>query len=149
MGLDMYLYRRTYVQNWEHHPPSRRYDITVAKGGKPTAIDPKRINYIIEEVCNWRKANAIHNWFVKNVQGDIDDCREATLEREQLAELLGLIGKVLESKNAEDLPPTEGFFFGSTEVDEYYFTELERTQKVLTAVLAEESDGDFYYHSSW
>jgi len=34
-----------------------------------------------EEVAYWRKANAIHGWFVENVQGGVDDCdyhREVT-----------------------------------------------------------------------
>lgn len=47
------------------------------------------------------------------------------------------------------LPPAQGFFFGSSDIDEYYKEDLENTIQKLEAVLAEEGDGDFYYHSSW
>ena len=47
------------------------------------------------------------------------------------------------------LPPQAGFFFGSTDIDEYYKQDMEDTITQLEAVLAEEGSGDFYYHSSW
>ena len=39
------------------------------------------------EVMYWRKANAIHKWFVDNVQGGEDDCREYPVSNDQLIEL--------------------------------------------------------------
>jgi hypothetical protein len=47
------------------------------------------------------------------------------------------------------LPTQEGFFFGSTDYDEGYYTDLEHTRDVLTNALAETDDGSFYYQSSW
>ena len=47
------------------------------------------------------------------------------------------------------LPPTSGFFFGGTEIDEYYKQDLVDTIDKLEALLAEEGSSDFYYHSSW
>ena len=47
------------------------------------------------------------------------------------------------------LPTQEGFFFGSTDYDEGYYTDLVHTRDVLTTALAEEPEGRFYYHSSW
>jgi hypothetical protein len=41
-----------------------------------------------EEVGYWRKANAIHKWFVNNVQGYVDDCGYYEVSREQLEDLL-------------------------------------------------------------
>lgn len=41
-----------------------------------------------KEVAYWRKANAIHNWFVNNIQNGIDDCRMYEVKKEQLEELL-------------------------------------------------------------
>ena len=49
----------------------------------------------------------------------------------------------------ELLPNSSGFFFGSTEYDEYYIADLKYTKEVLEKVLNETSRGDFYYHSSW
>jgi len=47
------------------------------------------------ELGYWRKANAIHAWFVKNVQNGIDECQEANVTREQLTELKSLCERVI------------------------------------------------------
>ena len=96
MGLDMYLTRRSYVQNWSHTKPEHRHEITVLRGGVlRDDIKPERISYIIEQVAYWRKANAIHKWFVDHVQGGKDDCQESYVEPSQLRELVGLCKQVL------------------------------------------------------
>jgi len=58
---------------------------------------------------------------------------------------------VVDSTVAEELlPSASGFFFGSTHYDEYYIKDLEYTRDVLKEVLKEEeTDGDYYYSSSW
>lgn len=45
---------------------------------------------IIEEVGYWRKANAIHKWFVDNIQDGEDDCDYYEVAPEQLEELLNI-----------------------------------------------------------
>ncbi len=45
------------------------------------------------------------------------------------------------------LPSANGFFFGNTDYDEWYYNDIENTIKILEEALAE--DGDFYYTSSW
>jgi hypothetical protein len=87
MGLDMYLTKKVYVKNWDHYPSSRRWDIKVSKGGIPakTALQPA---YIIYHAAYWRKANAIHKWFVDNVQEGRDECQESYVEKKTLKELL-------------------------------------------------------------
>lgn len=47
-------------------------------------------------VCYWRQANAIHGWFVRNVQGGEDDCGIYEVELGQLAELRDACKNVLE-----------------------------------------------------
>lgn len=95
MGLDMYLTRNHYVQNWKHNGPEGQYKITVKKGGrKYEPIDTKKITYIIEEVAYWRKANHIHNWFVQNVQEGKDDCGEYYVDSDQLRELLRICKEI-------------------------------------------------------
>lgn len=126
MGLDMYLEKRTYVKNWEHNGPEGQHQITVKKGGKPHPhIKPKRISYIIEEVGYWRKFNALHNWFVKNVQNGEDNCQPHYVSKDKMQELIKVLQKVIKDKTKakQELPTTSGFFFGSTEYDEYYFEE--------------------------
>lgn len=96
MGLDMYLSRRLYVKRWEHIKDN--FSITVKKGGKKYPdVNPERISHIIEEVMYWRKANAIHKWFVDNVQGEEDNCAKYYVTQEQLIELRDLCKQVLDT----------------------------------------------------
>lgn len=96
MGLDMNLYKKTYVKNWDHMKPSERHKIVIEKeDGSRVEIQPSRIAYIEEEICYWRKANQIHAWMVKNVQDGKDDCREYDVSEKKLAELVGLCKQVI------------------------------------------------------
>lgn len=45
-------------------------------------------NRFTQEVAYWRKANAIHKWFVDNIQDGIDDCGNYEVTKEDLEELL-------------------------------------------------------------
>lgn len=152
MGLDMYLYKKTYVKNWDFMTDEEKHEIVVKRGGKVVeSIKPERIAYIVEQVGYWRKANAIHKWFVDNVQEGEDDCKEYYVDTEKLKELLNECNKVLDKEaEPEDVLPSEsGFFFGSTEYDEWYYNDIEQTKKMIEELLAEEETGDFYYRSSW
>lgn len=54
-----------------------------------------------------------------------------------------------QSLAAKLLPTQAGFFFGSTDYDEYYLNDLKSTIDQIEPLLAEESDGSLYYRSSW
>jgi len=153
MGLDMYLYKKTYVKNWEFHKPGERHEVKVSKGGKQldkSIINPEKVVYIIEDAGYWRKANAIHKWFVDNVQDGNDDCGSYCVSREQLENLLELVKQVLadHSKNEELLPTESGFFFGNTDYCDSYYSDLNDTKSILTEALTENGE-EFEYHSSW
>ena len=98
----------------------------------------------------WRKANAIHNWFVANVQDGEDNCQPHHVSREQLVELKGICKEVLEdkSKAARLLPTRAGFFFGSTDYDEGYYFDLQYTVEKIDEVL-EDSRFAFFEYCSW
>jgi len=110
-----------------------------------------KVTTIEFELIYWRKANAIHKWFVDNVQEGNDDCKNYYVADEQLRKLLNLIEKVLKNRElaGELLPTQKGFFFGGEEYDEYYWGELERTQKELNNLLISGMEESFYYQSSW
>ena len=109
---------------------------------------------IEEEAGYWRKSNAIHGWFVDNVQEGVDDCKQYYVSQEKLEELLGLVKQVLTNpdKASQILPVREGFFFGNYDPEEgydtWYFEDMKETKKILEAAL-KEKDADFYYQSSW
>lgn len=146
MGLDMYFMAKKYISDY------REEDNEIRE--KMQALLPEisfPVRYIECEAIYWRKANAIHGWFVNNCQDGVDDCREVYVDREQLQELLEVIKTIQDdhSRAEELLSPVGGFFFGSTDLDEGYFEDLEYTQERLKKALEMSSDWDFYYHSSW
>lgn len=49
----------------------------------------------------------------------------------------------------ELLPPTEGFFFGSSDIDEYYLKDIEETIESLTKVLSTKEKGERFYYYAW
>lgn len=96
----MYLAKKTYVKNWDFQKDkTKKWSVSVKRGGEVIKdIQPKRVKYIIEEVGYWRKANAIHNWFVENVVRSEDWQGENTyVSRDDLKILLDLCEKVLAS----------------------------------------------------
>ena len=101
MGLDMYLSRKKYIgANYEHRNVTGSASIMI--GGKKIPIDFKKISYIEESVCYWRKANAIHKWFVDNVQEGNDNCRPYWVPIEKLEQLLRICKEVKEKAIIKD-----------------------------------------------
>lgn len=112
MGLDQWLEKKHYVKNWDFMKEKEKTKITVLKGGKKhPEINTDKISEITEEVATWRKANAIHKWFVENVQEGSDDCKEYEVSREQLAELLKLVNEVLEKSELIEGKITNGYTY--------------------------------------
>lgn len=162
MGLDMYLRADEYVSGWDHgaaEDQERFRTVLGALGKKPEDITPDSPSLTVSYMVGyWRKANAIHNWFVTNVQNGVDECQKAHVDREQLEDLRDLAQAALTfyeqghlDKVAKVLPPTSGFFFGSTDVDEWFAADLRSTVEQLTKVLTNDrlQDCEFYYESSW
>lgn len=130
MGLDMYLYGR-----------KDNYNLTDYNIG--------RIGLQVE-VGYWRKANAIHRWFVENVQGGVDNCATYSLGIEDLKTLKSICEEVLNKPELADkkLPTKDGFFFGPTEYDEFYFNDIQETIDIINKCL--DLDYDYFeYSSSW
>lgn len=59
-------------------------------------------NRIYESVGYWRKANAIHKWFVDNVQDGKDDCDYYEVGKEQLEELLEICKTIKNQSTLSD-----------------------------------------------
>ena len=156
MGLDMFLSANRYLMSYSDEDAGLANEIAkhfpefanIHAANSRFVPEVKEISF---RVGYWRKANAIHDWFVKNVQNGTDDCGKYEVSREQLQELLDLCLRVLndESKAAELLPTRGGFFFGSTEYNSYYFGDLELTVDILKNALALPELWDIYYQSSW
>lgn len=149
MGLDMYLTGKRYL--WRSNDNDQKTAEAIDK--LDIGNNGMRIKGVECEAMYWRKANAIHGWFVENVQDGEDDCKEYEVRADQLEELVDACNKALADREnaAEILPPISGFFFGSNDLDEWYWDCLENTVEGLSKVLANPDlkDWDFFYQSSW
>ena len=90
----------------------------------------------------WRKENAIHNYIVKNFAHGKDECQEIELDTEGVKEFVEVLKKVIATEGKvkdltcrELLPTTSGFFFGSTDYDEWYWIGLKYTLERFESLL--------------
>jgi hypothetical protein len=153
MGLDMYLNASRYLSDFNEADKDKKEAMLKLFPELEVYLeeDKSPAKEVSVEIGYWRKANAIHNWFVWNVQEGEDNCRKYYVDRNQLLELKDLCQKVLADNSLakELLPPTSGFFFGSTDINASYFHDLEKTITVIDSALALPEDWEFEYQSSW
>lgn len=158
MGLDMYLEARFHLSDYALGEATLRKAVLAAMGF--TDVDKDCLAdagvTVSVPVMYWRKANAIHKWFVDNCQTGEDNCQDAYVSRRQLTELLETCLKLkVVSGSAEAaselLPNTGGFFFGGTEYDQWYWDEIADTAERLNKILNNPkfADAGFIYSSSW
>mgnify|MGYP001360955064 FL=1 len=151
MGLDMYLSADKYLGDWNHSEPIERdrYRKIASIVGLPGFRNDNSPSLTVSiSVLYWRKAYAIHDWFVRDGAGEWG---EFYVSQKSLKALKDLCHEALASKDLLLLPPHDGFCSGSTDIDEYYWEDIKRTGKALRKLLADErfASWDFYYHSSW
>lgn len=159
MGLDMYLTARQSLGNTGDGEKRRKAIQEIFKGTVVEVFEPESVTF---EVMYWRKANAIHQWFVTNVQEGTDDCGYYDVSLEQLMTLRDIIKNILADRNADKaqelLPPASGFFFGSVDIGDYYWEYLKDTEECLDKIakrtMYDNLKGtdywiSFIYHSSW
>ena len=194
MGLDMFLWRmkkqkgKTFDEVMEI---KRKLDNEEIKGVEKENLKMymfhtklENINYeydsLFKEIYYWRKANAIHQWFVDNIQNGNDDCEDYRVTQKDLQILIDTLKEVYNSlcnkemitKKVQDgsieyetkvfkeedleiakqlLPTQEGFFFGGTEYDEYYFEQIKDTLNDLQIIneCFDFENNYLIYGSSW
>ncbi len=152
MGLDMYLTARCFVPR--HEVVTRRKADAVLNLFAEVDISKVDVysGVAVEfQVGYWRKANAIHRYFVDEVWGGADECNRFEVDRLHLERLRDLCKAVLANPElAEDkLPTQEGFFFGNTEYGEGYRMDLTRTIEIIEGALILPPEWSFYYRGSW
>jgi len=191
MGLDMYMYSAKKVKGL-NAKDYERADNAVSSLNVQESFIPKvresikgkskqifdeldssvkvRGNYvcwysIFEDIGYWRKANAIHNFFVQECQNGVDECQLSIVKKTHLKDLLKRCkramslkdiylndGIIKDGEGIETFLPTQGgFFFGGTEFNEWYFNDVEETIDLITKVL-KETDFDkqvIFYRASW
>ncbi len=154
MGLDQYLYAKkfTHSGSWATDEDKQLFASLVATSKVGEFMEKDFPTAFVEvKVAQWRKENAIHQWFVSNCQNGEDDCRSTHVSREQLEELRDTCRKVLADNSLADelLPTSSGFFFGSTDYNEWYIAGLTYTADTIDKLFTMPDDWDFEYSSSW
>ena len=165
MGLDMYLSAKKHFAkiNWQALQANDELSYNSPEAVYPKFNDLLELTQLsnvatdiygatVEVTCAyWRKANQVHAWFVNNVQGGNDNCGEYYVSQDKLKELRDLCQKALDNRDPNLLPPQDGFFFGGTDIDEWYWQDLKNTIAQLDRVFAlpQLSDLSFSYNSSW
>lgn len=174
MGLDMYLKEHAYIGHYEYmqthgEESLKEYkkfeEVVDLTGFVNTPGDPNSSVSLELNIAYWRKAHAIHGWFVQNVQGGRDECQDAYVSFENLEQLLADCKQAIDDPELakETLPATDGFFFGMNRdepYDEWYWSDLRDTVKMLQPIVdrtrkAMQKSGktyapcEFYYQSSW
>lgn len=119
-----------------------------------------------EEMYYWRKANAIHQWFRDHCgYNDYNwdtPAEPVEVTRDDLITLIEKCKSIVSAKNElgdgdefvdfceRELPTSEGFFFGSTDYDDWYLNKIINTIDELSEVIEKMEDGDIYYYlASW
>lgn len=160
IGLDMYLENHVYISGWGHSSSEEQkaYEaLLTLTEMQEFATDSSPGAYVHINIAYWRKANAIHGWFVNNVQDGKDECQESYVTRDQILELRQACTEALHAYNHGDkercmelLPPTPGFFFGAYDLDDYYKQDLKDTIEQLDRVLKiPDKKWSVHYRASW
>lgn len=89
MGLDMYLSKKFYL--WRE-----KRDKLKISGIKE--LEGQEVKELVMDAGYWRKANAIHNWFVEELaEGEDYNGHDLLVSKEDMQKLLDVVNKVLDA----------------------------------------------------
>jgi hypothetical protein len=156
MGLDMYLSRKRRdtqeveeVAYWRKANHIHQWFVENVQGGEDNCqeyrVSREQLQTLLETVKTVLQASVL-------VPGKVTNGYTIAMAGSKYVEtpILEDGKRIADPSVAQALLPTqEGFFFGGTDYDEYYYADLEHTRDALTAALAQQDDSDFCYQSSW
>lgn len=111
-----------------------------------------------DEVHYWSKANSIHNWILKETGTSSDfnaGDNDIEITKDMLIKFVEQAKTVLKDRSDETsarlIPSCSGYFFGSTEYDEWYYDDIKDTaEKFLELVNTFDFEGyKLLYSCSW
>lgn len=154
MALNMSLFKKIFIKNWDSTSEDNRFKIDLRLGN--TKINTDQAEYVIERIGEWHNANAIHQWFVNNIQNGKDDGKEYNFTATKANQLIYACQRVLEKPELaiQLLPsladPLSVSRFGNAAYDDLYFIKLEQTINICNTLLAKaDNNSTFYYQGSW
>ena len=172
MGLDICFYRykrneydqyKESLENWNNARPEST-KVTNEQFSKLSAeertkvmaelndwnkVRPDSRKFGEKEIGYFRKVNFLLPFF-----GYSDNCKDLEIPLEDIETLLWFCRKILKHKSkklAEQyLPTTSGFFFGSTEYDDWYYNDVKDCLKQMKGLLKGlKDDEQLYVVMSW
>lgn len=153
---------------WENNPDASKYTLKEWCGVDEKSLPPKKdVDYlrqfmttkywawdtrheypnkmIHKQVAYWRKANAIHKWFVDNIQSGEDDCcyhREVT--EQDLEKLIGICEEILDSVVLEDGKVLNGYVYRNGKEEPSYQDGKQIVNKEVCERLLPSESGFFF-----
>lgn len=104
-----------------------------------------------EEIGYFRKFNALHQYITNYYSVEEDNCVEIELDREFVLELKNTLEQVIDDHELSSVlfPSASGFFFGSTNYDEFYYKDCEEALELCEKLLCMDFENDFIYYYAW
>jgi hypothetical protein len=108
--------------------------------------------YYVGEDVYFRKVNFIYGFFSEEINPDTESC---IVSKSRIEDLVDACKRVFQNKGdvgyaEEHLPTHAGFFFGSTQYDDWYWEDVEDCYKEMVDVLDQMDEGDvFLWEFSW
>lgn len=104
------------------------------------------------KVYSFKEANALQGYFEKIY--DTQNLEEHEVSMDSIIEIKKYTDYIL--KNPEDIDyieknfsPTRGFLYGSAEIDEWYFEEVETVSKAVNEILNDDKVSKIFYTCWW
>lgn len=99
----------------------------------------------------FRKVNCLQNYFEKKY--DVQNCVPQLISINDITHINNVVKEILKDKNVEKakelFPTVEGFFYGSTKYDKYYFKDLEDIKNVTDEILKTDLEEIDIYYNCW
>lgn len=131
MGLDMYLTGHKFLWTDWDNPENNLKE------------DGYRVSERLLDLGYWRKHPDLHGYIVQTFAGGKDECQDIFLSA-------GNLEQILKAVNNDELPHTEGFFFGQSQPEDKDFT-IKILKAAINWVKTEEQgvSRSVVYHASW
>jgi hypothetical protein len=140
----MYLRARRYFSGWGINNDAEMNEWEKMLGlweMQDFVTDASPHGYIEFCVGYWRKAHDVHDWFVRNVQGGVDECKPAPVRREELEELrTECLRQLVDMGDVDEHEDSEAGWRAY---------QLKSTVAQIDKALILGTDWEFIYQSSW
>lgn len=153
MGLDSYLYAHTFVSSLYGEEGEAEIFNSIKELMRASPfVEEDQLHFAGAkiQVGYWRKFNALHNYIIKNIANGVDICNPIEFTRHEITKLVSVLEEVNEDNAVELFPTTSGFFFGSTDYDDYYFKQVNNAKQFFSNLLENSpKNWTFTYQASW